>query len=51
LNYGPWPVIVCLRDRDVLNYRMDLFNLDIFGKPMIRYWRQSRLFLITPSQK
>jgi hypothetical protein len=36
---------------DVLNYRMDLFNARIFTKPLIQYWRQSLLFLLTPSQK
>jgi hypothetical protein len=36
---------------DVMIYRKDLFNVDIFRKLVIRVWLQLLLFLLIPSQK
>ena len=40
----------CSRNHELLNYRTDLFKIDVFRELMIRHWRQSPLFLLISSQ-
>jgi hypothetical protein len=42
---------VCLRHRDLLNYRMYLFKTDIFRKFIFRHCWRPPLFLLIQSQK
>ena len=45
-------VAVCThKNRNLLNYWMDLFKVGVFRKLIIRHWWKSHLFLLLPAQK